>query len=80
MTGHRIGDSVRDMQLAEYLKAQELSDQEFAELIGTSRQVIHRYRTGKRFPRKKVRDQIFRVTGGLVTPADFLEVLDAEAA
>lgn len=68
------------MQLAEYLKANDLSDQKFGALIGTSRQVIHRYRTGRRFPRKKVRDEIFRVTGGLVTSADFLDVVEAEAA
>lgn len=59
------------MRLAEYLKDRKLSDGKFAEKIGKSRQTVHRYKNGERFPEKDALNKIFEVTGGAVTANDF---------
>lgn len=73
MTGHQIGDNNPVMQLADYLKAQGISDEDFGQAIGVTRQAVHRYKTYDRFPEKPVLTRILDVTAGAVTPNDFLE-------
>lgn len=64
------------MQLAAYLKANELSDEDFGQRIGVTRQAVHRYKNG-RFPEKETLKLIVEATGGAVTPNDFLQALAA---
>lgn len=63
------------MQLAEYLRANEISDEAFGILIDVSRQAVHRYKTFERFPEKKTLALIFEKTNGAVTPNDFLRAM-----
>jgi transcriptional regulator with XRE-family HTH domain len=60
------------MQLATYLSQKEISDGDFAEAIGVSRQAVHRYKTGERFPERAVLQKIAEATGGNVTANDFM--------
>lgn len=60
------------MQLAEYLRLNEISDEAFGKSIGVTRQAVHRYKTFDRFPEQSVLEEIFRETKGVVTPNDFL--------
>lgn len=60
------------MQLADYLKANGISDEDFGQSIGVTRQAVHRYKTFDRFPERPVLTKIVEVTGGDVTPNDFL--------
>lgn len=76
LTGHQIGDSIRGMQLAAYLKTNEISDEDFGQRIGVTRQAVHRYKNG-RFPEKETLKMIVEATGGAVTPNDFLQALAA---
>lgn len=73
MTGNQIGDRLRGMQLAEYLKSQGISDDDFGQMIGVTRQAVHRYKTFDRFPERPVLAKIFEITGGAVAPNDFLQ-------
>jgi transcriptional regulator with XRE-family HTH domain len=59
------------MRLAEYLADRDLSDGAFAEMIGVEPQTVHRYKSGKRFPRQRVLSKILEVTNGAVTANDF---------
>lgn len=68
------------MTLAEYLDKAETSDTAFAEMIGVSRQALHRYKTGERRPEWNVLERIRDVTGGQVTPNDFLDAPARETA
>lgn len=72
MTGHQIGDNDGGMQLADYLKTNGISDDDFGQSIGVTRQAVHRYKTFERFPERAVLTEIFRITGGAVSPNDFL--------
>lgn len=60
------------MQLSEYLKAKGVSDEDFGQSIGVTRQAVHRYKTFDRFPDRPVLAKILEVTDGEVTPNDFL--------
>lgn len=74
MTGHQIGDiDFGAMQLADYLKANGISDEDFGDAIGVSRQSVHRYKMFGRFPEKPILARIVEVTAGAVTPNDFLD-------
>lgn len=59
------------MKLATYLDDNSIKDADFSEQIGVSRQAVHRYREGDRFPSPKVLNRIFEVTNGEVTANDF---------
>lgn len=61
------------MHLADYLKTNGISDDDFGQLIGVTRQAVHRYKTFDRFPERPVLTKIFEVTAGAVTPNDFLQ-------
>ena len=69
------------MKLAEYLKRNGLTHQDFGTKISVSQAAISRYVNGERFPDKEMQERIFVATGGDVTPNDFcdLEPLGAEA-
>jgi transcriptional regulator with XRE-family HTH domain len=60
------------MQLADYLKTNGISDEDFGQSIGVTRQAVHRYKTFDRFPEKPVLTEIVKATAGAVTPNDFL--------
>jgi hypothetical protein len=60
------------MQLADYLKTNGISDEDFGHAIGVTRQAVHRYKTFGRFPERPVLSKIFEATGGVVTANDFL--------
>lgn len=62
------------MRLDTYLETKTVSDSDFADLIGVSRQAVHRYKTGERFPEKPVLTKIFEATNGEVTANDFAEM------
>lgn len=66
------------MQLADYLDKHQISDADFAALLGVERQTVHRWRMGQRMPRPNDLLRIRKVTGNSVTPNDFL--LQREAA
>lgn len=60
------------MQLIDYLKENDLSQAEFARLVGESLQNVNRYVRGKRKPSdENVMQRIYNVTGGAVTANDF---------
>ena len=74
LTSYQIGDRVCGiMQLAAYLQQQDLSDVAFGQMIGVTRQAVHRYKRG-RLPQKPILEKIAEVTAGKVKPNDFLEV------
>ena len=62
------------MNLASFLKSKAISDSDFADRVGVSRQAIHRYKNGERIPEKPVLSKIYKVTGGAVTPNDFFDM------
>jgi hypothetical protein len=66
------------MKLAVYLKQHRISDGDFGQMIGVTRQAVHRYKTYDRFPEKAVLALIVEATSGEVTPNDFLQVATAE--
>jgi transcriptional regulator with XRE-family HTH domain len=60
------------MQLATYLSQKAISDGDFAEAIGVTRQAVHRYKSGERFPERAVLQKISEATEGNVTANDFM--------
>lgn len=60
------------MTLTEYLKTHRITATDFAALIGRSKSFVSRLRTGEAAPSLETLQQIQRVTGGQVTPADFV--------
>lgn len=65
---------VSAMRLAPYLEREKISDADFAEKIGVSRQAVHRYRTGERVPDQPIMHRIAETTAGEVLPNDFYDV------
>lgn len=62
------------MRLSDYLSDRpEITDADFAERIGVSRQALWRYKSGDRRPEWDVLAKISEVTNGEVTPNDFLQ-------
>lgn len=55
----------------------DLTNAEFAEAIGVSRQALWRYRLGERIPRPDVLTKIKRATKGAVTANDFVSEVAA---
>ncbi len=64
------------MKLAEYIDLNAIDKREFACLIGVTVVSLNRYLSGERRPEWPVLAVIRKVTGGQVTPNDFLEVDD----
>lgn len=67
------------MQLADYLSRHGLTHQAFADLIGTTQVSVGRYIRGQRFPCRGVLARIKEVTGGAVTPDDFVAAAESRA-
>lgn len=66
------------MTLNDWLSARaEITNSEFAERIGVSRQALWRYRSGERMPERAVMQKIMEETGGAVTPNDFFASIAA---
>lgn len=70
------------MQLTDYLSQQDISDADFAALIGVDRSSVHRMRNGKQMPSVDVMRAIAEHTGGNVTANDFFGIAtpDTQAA
>lgn len=60
------------MRLPDYLKAMNIRRNAFAEQIGVSPGRITQLCTGVDWPSRKVAERIAEVTGGAVTPNDFV--------
>lgn len=70
------------MTLAEYLRKNGLSDEDFAQRVETSAFAVKKWRYRERVPRLAMMLRIERETGGEVKPADFMpgEPAPAEVA
>lgn len=66
------------MKITDWLTRNKISDADFAERIGVSRQALWRYKAGERIPKRGILDRIKDETGGDVQPADFFT--DSEVA
>lgn len=61
------------MKLADYMKLKELKPEAMAEIIGdASASGVKKWMRGERRPRPSQQQRIFEVTGGNVTPNDFV--------
>ncbi|WP_186307177.1 helix-turn-helix domain-containing protein [Mesorhizobium amorphae] len=60
------------MKLAEYLSQEKLTDEAFGALVGMSQSQISRIKRGVSRPSWENLASIERVTGSLVTAADFI--------
>lgn len=60
------------MTLTEYLTTHRITATQFAALIGRSKSFVSRIRTGDAAPSLETLQAVQRVTGGQVTPADFV--------
>lgn len=60
------------MTLDEYLTNERLTESAFAAKIGVSQPHVGRIRKGRVWPQKDTMERILIVTGGRVTPNDFL--------
>jgi DNA-binding transcriptional regulator YdaS (Cro superfamily) len=61
------------MKLADYLAKNGIKPAQFARLVGTSRQNVHRWLQGTAMPRVDQCWEIQRATKGNVTMVDFVE-------
>lgn len=62
------------MKLSDFLSEHKLSHAEFGRKIERSAAAVSRYVSGSRIPRPDDMVKIIDVTGGAVTPNDFLPV------
>jgi DNA-binding transcriptional regulator YdaS (Cro superfamily) len=62
------------MQLEAYLTAAEISEADFAHLIGVDRSSVNRMRRGKQTPSAEVMRVIAEKTNGKVTANDFFGI------
>lgn len=67
------------MRLADWLKANKVTHEKFAERIATDRSSVSRYAAG-RMPRRAHLQAIIRETGGEVTANDFVAAPDGDVA
>lgn len=61
------------MKLSTFLQERELSRRKFADMVGISKEAVHYYLHGKRFPRPETLRRIAEATDGLVTANDFCQ-------
>lgn len=64
------------MTLRDWLAANNISDQDFAERLGVNRMSVWRYRTGVIVPDKDMLNRIRSETAGAVTANDFVHGSD----
>ena len=62
------------MTLADYLKRNEISLDEFADLTGVRPLAVRRWIKGERTPRPDKQREIYEKTGGAVTPNDWVKL------
>ena len=60
------------MKLIDYLRRQNLTDEQFAALVGRSRWAVRKWMYGQRTPRLSEMQAIARVTDGAVSANDFM--------
>lgn len=68
------------MKLELFLEKSDLSESQFAKMIGVHRNTIYKYTKGERRPEEEIMLLIAQVTGGLVTPNDFYDLPPLAAA
>ena len=61
------------MRLDQWIKSSSSDEAEFALMIGTSEIAVRRYCRGERIPARDKMENIWRATGGAVTPNDFYD-------
>lgn len=66
------------MTLASWLSETKISDAEFADRIGVSRQALWRYKAMERVPRPEILSRIHTATSGAVTANDFMQPVTPE--
>lgn len=59
------------MTLEDYLDDQDMTQREFAELLGVTHQAVNQWLRGRRFPRRELIVKIEKITGGKVKPSDW---------
>jgi len=68
------------MKLSDWITREGRSHQEVGSRIGKSQAAVSRYAAGKRMPDEETLIKIFEVTGGEVTPNDFVNLPDLAAS
>ena len=68
------------MKLADYLRENEIRDEDFAPLIERDRSYVNRLRNNQVRPSHALMDTISRVTCGQVQPNDFFDLPSQDAA
>jgi DNA-binding transcriptional regulator YdaS (Cro superfamily) len=68
------------MKLAAYLQKTDLSEAAFARAINAPGSAVHKWAKCRVHPSKRYVQAMYRVTGGLVGPADFYELPRLRAA
>lgn len=71
---------MRGMKLADYLRANAITDQEFADRIGRDRTTVLRWRAGETTPDLRTILLIGELTEGAVQPPDFVAAAKEDAA
>lgn len=72
--------TIAGMKLADYLRANTITDQEFADRIGRDRTTVLRWRTGATTPDLQTVLLIGELTAGAVQPQDFVASARENAA
>jgi transcriptional regulator with XRE-family HTH domain len=68
------------MHLRDYLRAEKLTDEQFAARLSVSPFAVGKWRRGERFPRRELLRRIEAETKGRVTAADLLAAPPANDA
>ncbi len=66
------------MDLGEYLRQNEMTQEAFAQRVGTDQASVSRWISGKRFPTRSAIVAIKRATRGMVTANDFASIERAQ--
>lgn len=61
-------------KLGKYLEKKNIKPQEFAQEIDVCRYTVDRYIDGSRKPKDHIKEKIFYVTGGEITPNDWFDL------
>lgn len=59
-------------KLEKYLTRKRLTAKQFSKIVGCSVITVHRILSGNRRPSSDLMVEIYKITGGYVTPNDFL--------
>jgi len=59
------------MNLQDFMRSKDMTDQQFANYIGVTRVAVTMYRNGDRIPKKEIMQNIRDFTKGKVQPNDF---------